>query len=49
MAPATRLGSRQWMTARRGKQGGSVASTAKADSARTNGRRGGRLKKSSVT
>ncbi len=43
------LGSRQWMAARLGKQGGSVTSTAKSDAARANGSRGGRPKTVSVT
>ncbi len=39
------FGSRQWMAARLGAAGGRVCSPAKADSARKNGRKGGRPKR----
>jgi hypothetical protein len=39
------LGSRQWMASELGRAGGSVRSTAKAASSRSNGQRGGRPRK----
>jgi hypothetical protein len=43
------LGSRQWMAAQLGKQGGrATTSTAKADAAHANGRCGGRPKTASI-
>ena len=42
------LGSRHWTAAQLGKKGGSVRSAAKAETARANGRRGGRPRAAST-